>query len=97
MGHSLEKSLNLLIKIYTGNDTILAQQMENQLMKIILKDVRFTTLHNGTRYPFFNREKANYSVIFLKKRLYAIKKYAGITGTIFKGYKVNILCKILYY
>ena len=67
MGHSLEKSLNLLIKIYTGNDTILAQQMENQLMKIMLKDVRFTTLHNGTRYPFFNREKANYSVIYLGK------------------------------
>jgi hypothetical protein len=88
MGHSLERSLELLIQIYTGRDIVLAQQMKNQLMKVILKDVRFTTLHNGTRYPFFNEEKENYTMLNLEEKdceelksmLHALEKYLKDIG-----------------
>ncbi|MBR3745770.1 MAG: hypothetical protein IKP64_03610 [Selenomonadaceae bacterium] len=71
MGHSLDESLNLLFKVYTGNNEVLFNQLN------------FSRLHNTVRYPVYNPRRQNYSFLDLGARdcetlrnmLTALKKY----------------------
>ena len=85
MGHSLNKSLQLLIKLYAGNDEILFEQMYRQIKRHVLKDVDFRFMNNSLRYPIYNERHENY-VSFtlnqadcyeLNKILQALKNYLG--------------------
>ena len=67
MGHSLDKSLDLLIKIYAKGDAVVAEQLKNQLLTLVLKGVRFSALHNNIRYPNFYEVKKKYSMIEINK------------------------------
>lgn len=66
-GHSLDKSLTLLIEIYCGKDLAAKQQIENILLKNILKDTKFEILNNTLRYPRYEYKYENYTVIELSK------------------------------
>ena len=85
MGHSLDKSLRLLIKLYAGNDETLFEQMRRQIKQHVLKDVDFRFMNNSLRYPIYNERHENY-VLFtlnqadcneLNKILQALKNYLG--------------------
>lgn len=62
MGHSLDKSVEFFIEIMTGNSPVLRSQMEYQIKEVILKNVRFSQLHNNLRYPFYLKTNAEYGV-----------------------------------
>lgn len=61
MGHSLEKSAQFLITIYTGNYETLRVQMEQQLIQQVLKGIYFKGLHNNVRYPLYHERYSSYS------------------------------------
>lgn len=63
MGHSLEMSIEFLLRIYTGDNIILKQQMENQLMQQVLKQINFQSVHNNVRYPLYSKKYSNYSFL----------------------------------
>lgn len=83
MGHSLDESLELLLRIYSGNNEILFQQMQEQLLHQILKDVNFQFLHNSVRYPIYKYKFKDYDFneltiedcYKLKEMLVLLKKY----------------------
>lgn len=83
VGHSLTSSIKLLINVYAGNDMILVQQIEHQLLDLILNDINFSFLHNSVRYPFYNEKYKNYSFLEFTKNdcdnlcqmLKSLKKY----------------------
>lgn len=67
MGHSLNKSLELLLKVYTGDNKILFEQMNRQLQQNVLRNVNFRILNNSLRYPIFDENHDDYTVIKLSK------------------------------
>lgn len=83
MGHSLNKSLELLVKVYSGSNAALFEQMNRQLEKYVLQEVNFKFLNNSLRYPIYNEKYTNYAQFILtksdcnelKKILAALKLY----------------------
>lgn len=83
MGHSLDESLNLLFKVYTGNNEALFNQLNAQLKNQIFRELNFSRLHNTVRYPVYNPRRQSYSFLDLSARdcetlqnmLTALKKY----------------------
>ena len=67
IGHSLDESLSLLIKVFAGNNELLALQMNQQIFSGILKEIRFEYLHNSLRYPIYIKRYGDYISISLKK------------------------------
>lgn len=67
MGHSLESSIHFLIQIYTGDNEILKQQMEHQLLELLLKSINFRGLHNNVRYPLYHMKYSNYSFLDISR------------------------------
>lgn len=66
-GHSLDKSLAMLIEIYCGKDIVAKQQIENILLKNVLKDTKFEILNNTLRYPRYDFKYKNYTAIELSR------------------------------
>lgn len=62
MGHSLDKSVEFFIEIMTGNNPVLRSQMDIQIKEIILKNLRFSQLHNNLRYPFYLNKETKYGI-----------------------------------
>lgn len=83
MGHSLNKSLELLVKIYSGENKVLFEQMSQQIQRHVLKDLNFRFLNSSLRYPVFNQKHKNYTLYTLnrsdceelKKILETLKNY----------------------
>ena len=83
LGHSLNESVALLVEVYTGNDTSMAEQMNKQISTNILKDINFRGLHNMLRYPTYSSRYGNYTTltfsanecVMLKKVLDSLKSY----------------------
>lgn len=84
IGHSLDESLNLLLEIYNnGKDEIIFEQMQKQLFDNIFHGVKFSSLHNKTRYPTYSAKHQNYTYLDLSekdckdlsKMLTALKNY----------------------
>jgi len=83
LGHSLEESINLLLKVYAADNKALNEQMKEQLLHQILKDTKFQRLNSSLRYPMYNESHSNYSWIELEESdcrnlsqmLAALKKY----------------------
>ena len=67
MGHSLDKSLELLVNVYAGNDKILFEQINQQLRQHVLKDLNFRFLNNSLRYPIYNAKFGNYMHMVLNE------------------------------
>ena len=67
MGHSLDESLKLLLKVYSGNNDTLFNHLHQQLIHKVFKDVKFTALHNNVRYPTYNSKHQNYTELILSK------------------------------
>jgi len=68
MGHSLDESLNLLFKVYTGNNEIFFNQLNEQIKNQVFHEVNFLTLHNKVRYPIYSLKFQNYSFLELSAR-----------------------------
>lgn len=66
-GHSLDNSLELLIKIYCGNDINAKKQIEDIFLKKILKDSKFQILNNSLRYPNFSLKHNNYTICVISR------------------------------
>lgn len=83
LGHSLEKSIDMLVDIYAGGDAHLCSHMKQQLLNQVLRGVNFALLHNHLRYPFFNKKYKDYISIdltesdckLLKNMLAGLKAY----------------------
>ena len=90
MGHSLNRSLELLIKVYCGNDQVMFEQMSQQLNKHVLKEINFRFLNNSLRYPIYSDKYGNYTLINLTKSdcevlreiLFSLKKYLDDLGRV---------------
>ncbi len=63
IGHSLEKSIDFLIKILCKGNVILEEQMKNQIVFGILKNMRFEFLNNDLRYPNYYDKYKQYSML----------------------------------
>ncbi len=57
LGHSLDEAVDLLIKIISGNDERLKQQVEYQLKAVILRNVCFSVMYNAVRYPYYGKQQ----------------------------------------
>ena len=68
MGHSLNKSLELLFKLCVGNDDSLYNHLYQQLTEQVFKNVKFNALHNKVRYPTYNSKNKNYTELMLDKK-----------------------------
>lgn len=68
MGHSLDESLNLLFKVYTGNNEALFNQLNAQLKIKVFQELNFSALHNKVRYPVYSARSQNYSSLELGER-----------------------------
>ncbi len=68
MGHSLDESLNLLFKVYTGNNTALFNQLNEQIKSQVFHDLNFLALHNKVRYPIYNTKYQSYAFLELTAR-----------------------------
>ena len=66
-GHSLEKSADLLLEIYTAGNELVKNQMYMQLMQIVCENQRYDILNNSLRYPFYEKKKKNYSYLSLSQ------------------------------
>lgn len=66
IGHSLDRAVDFLIEIMSGNSNVLKEQLNTQLKSDILQDIRFSMLYNSTRYPFY--KNPNYIIIKMGKK-----------------------------
>ncbi len=60
--HSLDETVDLLVKIISGNEEGLKQQIEYQLKAVILRNVNFSVMHNAVRYPYYYGKRQQYSI-----------------------------------
>ena len=61
MGHSLDNSIEFLIKILSGNDQTIREQLNKQIISGVFQNIRFSSLHNDLRYPKYHSRTASYS------------------------------------
>lgn len=53
LGHSLDDAIDFFIEIVSGNNEILKMQITEQLKNSVLRGIRFSTIYNAVRYPFY--------------------------------------------
>lgn len=70
IGHSFDASIDFLIEIKAGNDTLLKQQIDYQIKQTILQNTRFTGIYNAVRYPFYSAQHHNYSLLEMSAKDY---------------------------
>ena len=83
IGHSLDKSIEILVQIYGKGNAMVEERLREQLLIKVLKDIKFSALNNKTRSPDFDENKKKYAVIEmdkidcveLAKMLKALKQY----------------------
>ena len=81
IGHSLDKSLDILVQIYAKGNEVIEEQLRQQLLNTVLQDIRFSALHNKIRYPDFDGKKyvmielGKADCVELEKLLDGLKKY----------------------
>lgn len=82
-GHSLEKSIDLLLEIYSKGDINLKNQIKEQIDKNVFKNININALQNNLRYPHYDNYHKNYFTIdvsnnecvIIKNMLTSLKKY----------------------
>jgi hypothetical protein len=67
IGHSLDKSIEILVQIYGKGNTMVEERLREQLLIKVLKDIKFSALNNKTRYPDFDENKKKYALIEMGK------------------------------
>lgn len=65
MGHSLNQSVDLLLKIYSGNDQIKHNQLSDMMNTHVFMNTDFSVMNNKFRYPSYSRYHQNYTMITL--------------------------------
>lgn len=60
IGHSLDDAIEFLLRVISGNNEVMYQQIKKQIVEKVLKEIRFSSVHNNVRYPYFNRHKKEY-------------------------------------
>ncbi|BAY68060.1 hypothetical protein ACN23B_12250 [Anabaena sp. FACHB-709] len=58
--HSIEDALDFLIEVISGN-TVIREQVKNQLREYVVGEIKFNWLHNNLRYPFYSERYNSYS------------------------------------
>lgn len=67
IGHSLDTSVEFLIEILSQGNSVLKQQITSQLVEGILKNIKFSRLHNDVKYPRFNCKYNQYTMLNINK------------------------------
>ena len=62
-GHQLDKSIEFLVEICSGNNVALKEQLKTQLIHNVMGDMRFSAIHNNLRYPQYSEKFKNYTMI----------------------------------
>lgn len=65
LGHSLDDAIDFFIEIVSGNNEILKMQITEQLKNGVLRGIRFSTIYNAVRYPFYKSN--NYKLTEMSK------------------------------
>lgn len=65
--HSIDKSIEFLIEIYSGSNKNMYAQIRNQIIRGIFKNIKFAKLHNNVRYPAYNSYKSIYNIYTIEK------------------------------
>ena len=60
--HSVEEAAKLFIEIISP-ETRVKEQVQEQLNRYVLEDIRFNTLHNNLRYPFYSERYNSFSCL----------------------------------
>ena len=63
IGHSLDNAVEFLLKLVSGNNSVLYEQIRKQIVEGVLKEIRFSSVHNNVRYPYFNQYRNEYSFL----------------------------------
>lgn len=63
--HSIDKTIEYLILIYSANDEVLREQLRNNLLNIVLKELRFNQISNRVRYPELGFKNKKYTTLIL--------------------------------
>ena len=63
IGHSLDEAIDFLLKLVSGNNEVIYEQIKQQMVEGVLKNIRFSSLHNNVRYPNYSKK---YGYSFLK-------------------------------
>ena len=63
VGHSLDESVKLLIEIFAAGNAALKDQLTQQILTGVFEGQRFEYLNNTLRYPFYDSNKADYSML----------------------------------
>lgn len=67
VGHSLDKSIDFLIELLSGNNDILKKQLTEQIKIGVFQNINFSKLYNDCRYPSYNTYKEQYFILCLDK------------------------------
>lgn len=65
LGHSLDNAVEFLLKLVSGNNSVLYEQIKKQIVAGVLLDIRFSSIHNNVRYPYFSQYKNEYSFLYV--------------------------------
>ncbi len=60
LGHSLDASADFFVKIMAGNDENLHNQLNHQIKESIFENIRFSSIYNAVRYPYYNSKYHSY-------------------------------------
>lgn len=60
IGHSLDNAIEFLLRLISGNNEVMYEQIKNQIVEGVLKGVKFSSVHNNVRYPYYNPHKKEY-------------------------------------
>lgn len=67
-GHSLEESVDLLVKIEARGDAAMEEHISRQIKEGVLQNIYMPRLYNAVRYPFYRSH--HYSLLTLEKQDY---------------------------
>lgn len=69
-GHSLEQSLTLLIQVEANGDETMEEHMSRQIQEQVLQNVRFSSIYNAVRYPFYHHARKTYAMMQMSRKDY---------------------------
>jgi hypothetical protein len=64
--HSLESAIEFLLEI-VSTDTVIKDQISNQLFNHVIGKTNYSHLHNNLRYPFYSERYNSYSTLEITK------------------------------
>lgn len=67
IGHFLDKAIDFLLELVSGNDKVMYEHIKQQMLEDVLQNIRFSSLHNNVRYPLYDSKKKEYSFLVITR------------------------------